>query len=320
MLAKDLIDRLERLGLLDQEIIEALREQLAQSGARITPEAVAKLLVDNGQLTRFQATKLIGELRNSEYPENDEGVVEVGADDLALLDGDDFGNAEVVEEAVAVDEVVDAVAIPVSDDDVAEAVAVDEVSGAAGSSGRGSQRPRKVNPNKKTQDPDRSVWDSFKIYGIAALTLVLLFISFVLWFVLSKGSEDEFIKKSNELYTKQVFAEAEKSYTAFLTQFGQANPHSSIARTRLAMSQLYLFAEYADPTRASIEAERILPELVNSPHYEPKQEEEGLDEERNNLAAYLVDVADNIAKAAGEGKGDREKARIARRLSIDTSS
>ena len=44
MLAKDLIDRLERLGLLDQEIIEALRQQLQQSGARVTPEAVAKLL------------------------------------------------------------------------------------------------------------------------------------------------------------------------------------------------------------------------------------------------------------------------------------
>ena len=60
MLANELIDRLERLGLLDQEIIEALREQLEQGGTRVTPEAVAKLLVDNGQLTHFQATKLIG--------------------------------------------------------------------------------------------------------------------------------------------------------------------------------------------------------------------------------------------------------------------
>ena len=45
MLAKDLIDQLERRGLLDQEIIEALREQLDQGGTRVTPEAVAKLLV-----------------------------------------------------------------------------------------------------------------------------------------------------------------------------------------------------------------------------------------------------------------------------------
>jgi hypothetical protein len=75
MLANDLLDRLERLGLLDQEIIEALREQLSQSGARVTPEKIAQLLVENGQLTRFQATKLIGELRNDQYPAADTSSV-----------------------------------------------------------------------------------------------------------------------------------------------------------------------------------------------------------------------------------------------------
>ena len=72
MLANELIDRIERLGLLDQEILEALREQLVSGGTRITPEAVAKLLVDNGQLTRFQATKLIGELRSGENDRSDD--------------------------------------------------------------------------------------------------------------------------------------------------------------------------------------------------------------------------------------------------------
>ena len=85
MLANELIDRLERLGLLDQEIIEALREQLEQSGTRITPEAVAKLLVDNGQLTHFQATKLIGELRSGEYEE----PVAASTDDADLTAGID---------------------------------------------------------------------------------------------------------------------------------------------------------------------------------------------------------------------------------------
>ena len=40
MLANEFVDRLERLGLLDQEIIKALRQQLAEGGSRITPEAV----------------------------------------------------------------------------------------------------------------------------------------------------------------------------------------------------------------------------------------------------------------------------------------
>ena len=64
------------------------------------------------------------------------------------------------------------------------------------------------------------------------------------------------------------------------------------------MCQLYLFAEFSDPARATKEAERILPTIEN---------EKGLDEERNNLAALLVDVADNIAKAAGNAKETPKK-------------
>ena len=107
MLANELIDRLERLGLLDQEIIEALREQLDQSGTRITPEAVAKLLVDNGQLTHFQATKLIGELRSGEY-ETPTG--QPTSDDSDLIAGVDEAES-VVEEVTAV-EAVEVVATP----------------------------------------------------------------------------------------------------------------------------------------------------------------------------------------------------------------
>ena len=93
--------------MLDQEIIEALREQLDQSGTRITPEAVAKLLVDNGQLTHFQATKLIGELRSGEY-ETPTG--QPTSDDSDLIAGVDEAES-VVEEVTAV-EAVEVVATP----------------------------------------------------------------------------------------------------------------------------------------------------------------------------------------------------------------
>ncbi len=122
MLANELIDRLERLALLDQEIIEALREQLDQGGTRVTPEAVAKLLVDNGQLTRFQATKLIGELRVGQY--DDDAGVEV----VEVAEVDELGNlpeegaeVEVVEVAEAEPVEVEVFAEPA----VAEAVPVE---------------------------------------------------------------------------------------------------------------------------------------------------------------------------------------------------
>ena len=57
MLAEKFIDRLQRQGLLEEKVIAELREQIADSRFVITPEAVAKLLVDNGHLTTFQARK-----------------------------------------------------------------------------------------------------------------------------------------------------------------------------------------------------------------------------------------------------------------------
>ena len=306
MLAKDLINRLERLGLLDQEIIEALREQLAQSGARVTPEAVAKLLVDNGQLTRFQATKLIGELRSSEYSDANEGVevVDEAGDDLGLLDGDDsVGVVEVVDEiAEAVEVTNDGQAVPVraSGRRSAARSSLDSMS-MDDPSGMSPTRHRKVNAGKKIRDPDKSVWDSFKIYGIASFIMVLLFFGGALYFVLAKGSADETIEQANKYYTLENYATAKTAYDGFLKSFGQANPHSSIARTRLAMSDLYLFTEFSDPARATKEAERILPTIENEP---------GLEEERANLAELLVDVADNIAKAAGLAKETTEKQRL----------
>ncbi|MFO0066587.1 MAG: hypothetical protein ACK523_11550, partial [Pirellulaceae bacterium] len=64
--AKQFIDLLESQGLIDKEVIAELRRQLAESKGRVTPEAVAKVLVENGQLTRFQATKLIASLRDDQ--------------------------------------------------------------------------------------------------------------------------------------------------------------------------------------------------------------------------------------------------------------
>jgi len=302
MLAKDLINRIEHLGLLDQEIIEALREQLAQSGARVTPEAVAKLLVDNGQLTRFQATKLIGELRSGEAYDEPEAVDGFAGDDLALVDGDEAVEVIAVDDDIEVAEAVEATDVSYLGQGNSDGYASGSDSG---SRGVGVARPRsgtrKVNTTKKVVDPTKSVWDSFKIYGVAMTIVTLLFVITALYFILNKGSADDFIEKADGQYDKQIYAEAVKSYDMFLTNFGQTNPHSSTARTRKAMSELYLFTEYSDPTRAVTEAERILPTIEN---------EAGMEEERGNLAALLVNVADNIAKAAGSAKETEEKQRL----------
>ena len=67
MQAKQFVDQLEAQGLLAPEIVEELRRQVEESKSRITPAALARLLVENGHLTKFQATKLVSDL-NKDAP------------------------------------------------------------------------------------------------------------------------------------------------------------------------------------------------------------------------------------------------------------
>ncbi len=303
MLANELIDRLERLGLLDQEIIEALREQLDQGGTRVTPEAVAKLLVDNGQLTHFQATKLIGELRSGQYedatPASEDGDLTAGLDDLAVV-------AEEAEEVVEVVEV-EPVDVFEAEPVAVEAVAVDaepvEAVAEAMSEDRSGSRPR---PSRKKPEPPKTVWDSFKVYGYLGIIALLLLTGLGIWFVLSREDADEFIAEANKLYDQQNYTGAQDMYLSFLNKFGEDSQYASLARTRVTMTELYKAAQFKqEPWRAVDLAKEKLPLIA---------EEEGMNEERGNLASLLVDIAASVATAAGKAKETPDKQALLAKL------
>lgn len=298
MLANQLIDRLERLGLLDQEIIEALREQLEQGGTRVTPEAVAKLLVDNGQLTHFQATKLIGELRSGQYQDESASGAARGSDsdDLTVLpdEAEEIAEAEAVEvlevHPVAVE------AIPVQP--VVVGTAVEEVSRAVP-----RDRPRTA---RKKPDAPKSVWDSFKVYGFLGIIVLLVLAGLFFVFVLGKESEDEFVAEANKLYDQRNFTAAQEYYMNFLATFGQDSQYSSLARTRVTMTELYKAAEFKqEPWRAVDLAKEKLPIIAQEP---------GMNEDRGNLAALLVDIAANLAASAGRAEATTEKQSLLEKL------
>lgn len=306
MLANELIDRLERLGLLDQEIIEALREQLDQSGTRITPEAVAKLLVDNGQLTHFQATKLIGELRSGEY-ETPTG--KPTSDDSDLIAGVDEAES-VVEEVTAV-EAVEVVATPAFEAApvVVEAAPVEvapvgvEVLGEAAPDNTPPERPK---PARKRPEEPKTVWDSFKIYGYVAIIVLLLLTLAAGWWILGREDADAYITRANEAYDQQNYTAAQKAYLSFLDTFGEDHQHSSLSRTRVTMTELYKAAQFKqEPEQAVDLAKEKLPIIA---------EEEGMNEERGNLAQLLVDIAKNLAAAAGRAKETPRKQELLAKL------
>jgi outer membrane protein assembly factor BamB len=303
MLAKDLIDRLERLGLLDQEIIDALREQLQQSGARVTPEAVAKLLVDNGQLTTFQATKMIGELRESQY---DEPVAAEAVEDLGIAGeyADDGGVMAI--EAVDAD-IVAVEAVPV------EAVPVDAIP-------LGGRRSRPERPSRSTGtrstgarpvrprpvQEEKSGWDSFKIYGYFAIVAGLIIGTAALYWLLSREDADTVIAKSDELYANLNYQGAQEAYVAFLDGYGEENVHSSKARVRVVMTELYKAAQFKqEPERAVATAKEKLPAIIEEP---------GMNDDRGNLAQLLVDIANSITTVADKAKETSRKRELLDKL------
>ena len=293
MLANELIDRLERLGLLDQEIIEALREQLEQGGARVTPEAVAKLLVDNGQLTRFQATKLIGELRSRDHQEIEESIDAEDVGDLSLIDEDsssDVADGVGPVEAVAVE------AEPIEGEPI-EAEPVTAATGGFADAG-GPPSPGRPRPPRPRPDEKKSVWDSFKVYGYVTIIALLVLSGGGLYFMLTRGDADKRIAQANELYEREQYQPAQDSYIRFLSSFGQDHQYSSLARTRITLAELYRAEQLSDPTRGLEVAKEKLPSL---------EEEEFLSNERPNLAALLVDIADRIASKAVNAETTSEK-------------
>lgn len=154
MLAKQFIDQLEAQGLLSPEIVQELRRQVEEGKSRITPSSLARLLVENGHLTKFQATKLVSEL-NREAPGQSspshtaassarsedelglapmEGLPDTQRNSKALIldeDALDASDAEVIDDEVEVVEVVDDEPVEVveviDDDDEVVEVVDDEV-------------------------------------------------------------------------------------------------------------------------------------------------------------------------------------------------
>ncbi|HZN32915.1 MAG TPA: PQQ-binding-like beta-propeller repeat protein, partial [Pirellulaceae bacterium] len=60
-LARKVLDLAAEQGLLEPKVIAELRQRVSESKFIITPEAIAKVLVDHGHLTPFQARKLVGQ-------------------------------------------------------------------------------------------------------------------------------------------------------------------------------------------------------------------------------------------------------------------
>ncbi|GIW97226.1 MAG: serine/threonine protein kinase [Pirellulaceae bacterium] len=318
-MAQQFIDLLEKRQLLAPEIIEELRRQVAESATRLTPELLAKLLVDNGHLTKFQATKLIAEVKEAASHEAGssaqptEGTAGDAAEDeelgfapehagsapqtaaansspvdevpVAAVFVDDEPVEEKVEgdgeEPVATVEVEAVVAVePLVVEPAAEATATD------GLGGEGVQRPAR--PVRKTVK-DKNPWDSYRILGRAVMLSLLLIALVLLVFYFWRGNADEHLKRADEMYESRSYETAATLYEDF-TEKWPTHEKASYAKVRAVLASLRDATELApDPLIGLERVMELVPGLVGEP---------GLPEQQSDLAGVLINLAEKFNQRA----------------------
>lgn len=305
MSASQFIQMLENKGLLDPESILELQKMLEQSKVRVTPEALARILVENGQLTRFQATKLVTELKDQQ--EAQAAGKPVGAktsknDSVEdLLPAEDVVEAEVVE---VVDEVVEA--------QVAEVVeVVEEAESATGKSRKKktSQAPSYVDDSLKdvaiakapvvTNKPEKSPWETFGIIGVGFIVLMLLvlFVPLYLWF--SAGNAKDSWDLAENFYKNRDYDRAARQYEQFASGF-PTDENASTARVKAVLAKVREASEKnADPSVGFKAAQEELPGVVN---------EAGMSSMRVEITDVLLRIAEKFISKADNtaGIGDRK--------------
>lgn len=299
MSASAFIRLLESRGLLDPQIIAELDRQFGTANKKFTPEAIAKFLVDNGHLTRFQATNLVTELNKTlDRSANDPTAALRGGrpiDEPKAKDGDsveDLLPDDIVEEVEQV-EVVEAEQEPEIVQVVAESVATKSKPSDVGM--EEIVRPKVyVNPKKK------NAWESFRVVGIGFLLLLFLMpLAFLVYWV-SQGSADQAYEMAEGVYNARDYAQAAKRFDDFAYNYS-SDPRASKAKVLATLALVREESEkVADPTVSLKKALDTFPLISSEP---------GLAEVRSDFTDALLKMSEKYVSRLDQAKtlDDREK-------------
>lgn len=299
--AKQFIDLLESQQLLAPDVLEELRRQIDESKARLTTELLAKLLVDNGHLTKFQATKLIAEIKEpSENPtadsassddEEELGLAEESSNSPAQPSKGKPVAAVFTDDEDVDEEVVEGEAVEVVEDGVVEVPATEPVAAnvapvqedAFSNAPRAAARP--IRPKKNDSNP----YDSFRILGVGILLALILVAGFFLVNWMWKGNADDRLKRADESYEQRSYETAANMYKEFTVSF-PAHAKASYAKVRAALAALRKDSEGApDPNIGLTTALQVLPPVAG---------EAAMAEQQSDLAGALIALAGKFNERA----------------------
>ncbi len=306
MLAEQFIDRLEQQGLLDAKVVRQLRRKLdkVKDRKKITAEQIARLLVDAGHLTQFQATKLVAELTTPK----ESAAVEVGAtrqvaesDELAFKPSQDDLEMEVKTSEPAkspskgfrpppVTKPAPAASPPpapaeslledlVETDGLTDLPADDGLGGVdplTAPAPSGGVRTRLGGP---VIAAPTSVWDSKLLLVGGGVLGVLAVVGVFLYFALTAGKAADLFEQAEKAYKEGSYAQAAKLYEKLLKDYPRFE-QASLARVKTVTAKLR--QTYQTPKEGLRVAKEDLPTI---------KKEEAFEQARPELASMLPDIA-----------------------------
>lgn len=281
MQAKQFIEQLAAQQLLSPSIIDELRRQVAEVKSRLTPEMIAKLLVDNGHLTKFQATKLIADFKGDAERETPPPTRNEMGTELDLLPVEEepakpkpsaiFVADEAPVEVTPIEdvvEVVDAEPVEVVEADVRPGRTKSRSNNLQKSSSPKTAAPKPkqaVRPRHTGVSAKANPWDSFRIMGIGMLLALTLILLTWLGLFFLKGDAKKVLANADETYKQRSYEKAAELYTTFTKNFS-TDENVSFAKVRQVLALIRKDVELAsDPTIGLKTISELLPTIASEP-------------------------------------------------------
>ena len=311
--AEELIKLLEEKDLVAPEVLADIRAQVAQSRKGPKPiyaAALAKILVDNGYLSRLLAQRLMTKLE-AEWAQKPHRQK---PDPLLLAPLGSTPTPPEEELRLADEEpVIELIAL---EDDKPTPPPVPSQSATP-------ERPPKPEPSPTTAAGERSQFDDLLselapaaaptpasapvltpdawkkrrknpwesplfLFGGGSL-LILVFVGVVLLWSLNRRSGDELLAEADADFHSGSYTQAVYKYGKFLEDFPQ-HPQAGLAQIRMGLARIRQTLETSDPVTTFQILKEIVPELVKLPDFHAEADAE--------MTSILPGLAQQIAQQA----------------------
>ena len=293
MKLSEFVDLIEAREFMAKSQIASIRRQMAAGKLEMTIDELARFLVDRRRLTKYQAKKLLAEIKAgtqaSSIPKSSaprraqssrlppfsatEEHAEVGSDNLDVYQNQ--GEPADLFETELLD---------LSKLGPLEAAA----------------DPLAATPHQKVKQR-KNPWDSPLLLLGGGGLVVLLLMGGLLYFWLAFDSGDELFQAAEKSYRNGSYLQAAAEYDKFLRRF-PTHPSAPLAEVRLGMTALWQSVESSTDWEVSLRtANGVLPEIDQSPAFR---------EARPELASLLPEIATGLAEQAHQVQGLPEKERL----------